>query len=336
MTELGIPPASGYAGQVVQFAAPLLRIRYPEAVYVNLQGFPDWIPYARAQVEVAAPHPEAPVGEIRIVHVLAANQVLADSGDPLWQPSSGGPVVATPDGWIWAHLGNTRRLVLVPSEAHTAFRHAGGVATLGADHSSTVQLESAPGGAGSFTSAGSVPESALTELEAKVGAALPAAYREFVASTNGGRPPAPLVHPEFGFVADQSFLGVGRRDWFENLEYARQWSRDRFTTDFLPIGHVQGGTLAVRLTDPGAGSVWYYDDDDPRDDDSYDASVVSSRLLWRCADDFTTLLKTLMPVPDRLHQAATTMAGGGQARLVRHPELGRALPADRRSPQGGI
>ncbi|HEX6074601.1 MAG TPA: HNH endonuclease, partial [Micromonosporaceae bacterium] len=118
------PPASRFAGQVVRFAAPLLRIRYPDGVYVNLTGFPEWTPYARVIVEL--PPPEGAVD--KVLDVLAANALLA--GDPLWDTPDGDGPVSTPDGWTWAHLGMTRRMALLPVEAHAAFRHAGGLATL--------------------------------------------------------------------------------------------------------------------------------------------------------------------------------------------------------------
>lgn len=338
------PPASRFAGQVVRFAAPLLRIRYPDGVYVDLTGFPDWTPYARALVDLPAPPPDASADEARVVDVLAANALLEDTGDPLWHGDpDGGPgrpdddpaPPSTPDGWTWAHLGMTRRMALLPVEAHAAFRHAGGVATLtgipafAAGPTDAYAAHPVP-----FVPAGSAATAAeqdIADLEQALGTPLPPGYREFLVATNGGRPAVPAIHPGFGFVADQSFFGFGRQDWFRNLGYVRQWLGDRFTADFLPVGHVQGGTLAVRIRGRDAGSVWYYDDDDPRDDDSYDVGVVTARLLRRCADDFPGFLDSLRPVPAEWWRAARRQSAAGRVRLVRGPDQGLALPADRRA-----
>jgi hypothetical protein len=183
-----------------------------------------------------------------------------------------------------------------------------------------------------FVPAGTAAEQDLADLEQALGAELPPGYRGFLVATNGGRPAVPAIHPGFGFVADQSWFGFGRQDWFRNVGYVRQWLRDRFTADFLPVGHVQGGTLAVRLRGRDAGSVWYYDDDDPRDDDSYDVGVVTARLLRRCADDIPGFLDSLRPVPAEWWSAARRLSAAGRVRLVRGPDQGLALPADRRAP----
>ncbi|HEX2419120.1 MAG TPA: SMI1/KNR4 family protein, partial [Micromonosporaceae bacterium] len=330
------PPGSRFAGQVVRFAAPLLRIRYPDGVYVGLTGFPEWTPYARAVVELPPPPPAAAADQVRVVDVLTANAVLAKTGDPLWEHVDGAGPVSTPDGWAWAHLGASRQIALLPVEAYAGFRHAGGIATLGlprrADSEPSPEAATVPVVPAGTATGQDLTGQDLAALERSLGAPLPPGYREFLASTNGGRPGMPAISPGFGFLADQSFFGFGRRDWFRNVDYVRQWLSDRFTDDFLPVGHVQGGTLAVRLRGPDAGSVWYHDDDDPRDDDSYDVSVVTANLLRRCADNFAGFLSSLRPVPGEWWRAARLLADDGRVRLVTGPGQGLALPTDRRAP----
>jgi hypothetical protein len=330
------PPGSRFAGQVVRFAAPLLRIRYPDGVYVGLTGFPEWTPYARALVELPPPPPPVTAEAARVIDVLAANALLTGTGDPLWNGCDTEEPVSTPDGWTWACLGMTRRMALLPVEAHAGFRHAGGIRTLDrpvmGPGNGLPPASDPPAAPVPVTPAGTASEQDLADLERTLGTPLPAGYREFLARANGGRPAVPAVCPGFGFLADQSFFGFGHRDWLRNVGYVRQWLGDRFSDDFLPVGHVQGGTLAVRLRGPDTGSVWYYDDDDPRDDDSYDVGVVADHLLRRCADDFPGLLHSLRPVPDEWWRAARTVAGDGRVRLVTVPGQGLALPADRRAP----
>ncbi|MGH3748997.1 MAG: SMI1/KNR4 family protein [Micromonosporaceae bacterium] len=350
MTKSGLPSLTRHAGRIVRFAAPLLRIRYPDGMYVNLRGFPDWTPYARALVEIAGRLPDQPrrsVDEARVVDVLAANQVMADSADPLWKDAEPG-AAATPDGWVWAHVGaggaradrsegeGPRRLALVPAEAHAAFRHIGHVAGRGAgDGSRGLTMQPPAERPSMIPRRTKATEADVAELEAKLEAGLPAPYRNFLLAGNGGRPATPLAHPGFGFLVDQSFFGFRRKDWFANVTNARQWLADRFAGDFLPIGHVQGGLLAVRLSPPGPGSVCYYDDDDPADDESYDAEAVGAHLLRRCADSFDEFLDALAPVPDGLVAAAQSMVAGGMAQRVVDRNQGGALPRDRRPPTSG-
>lgn len=326
-----VPPMNRYAGQIVGFAAPLMQVRYPAGVYVSLAGFPTWIRYARAIVELPPTAPTETMCRIRVTDVAAANELMARTGDPLWQPKQEG-VPVTPDGWQWAHLAKTRRIALLPGELATAFRHWGGMATLRAEPDE-VGLRTAGGGAVEFVPAEqAAAEADLVKLEQEIGHPLPAAYREFVTRTNGGRPAVPAVHPSFGFVVDQSLFTVTGKDWLRSLRYVRRWVTDRFTDDFLPIGRVQGGMLALRLTDPGAGSVWFWDGDDRRDDDRYRADVVSRDLLHRCGDGFDTFLRALLPFPADLWQAARQLVDSGQVRQVSDPRTGTALPANRRPP----
>src|SRR6266545_4090974 len=241
-----VPPMNRYAGQIVGFAAPLMQVRYPAGVYVSLAGFPTWIRYARAIVELPPTAPTETMCRIRVTDVAAANELMARTGDPLWQPKQEG-VPVTPDGWQWAHLAKTRRIALLPGELATAFRHWGGMATLRAEPDE-VGLRTGGGGAVEFVPAEqAAAEDDLVKLEQEIGHPLPAAYREFVTRTNGGRPAVPAVHPSFGFVVDQSLFTVTGKDWLRSLRYVRRWVTDRFTDDFLPLGRVRGGAAAGEL-----------------------------------------------------------------------------------------
>ncbi|HEU4426200.1 MAG TPA: SMI1/KNR4 family protein, partial [Pilimelia sp.] len=297
-----------YAFQVVRPDSPMLRVRYRGGVAVGPHGFPDWVPYARAVVELPPALPELGVDEARVLDVLTANETLARSGDPLADGA------ATPAGWVWAHLALTRRIALVPAELRGAFRHLGGVSTAAADR--TRRGLSADGPAPPIRFTERLSETAVQAIELRLGYALPPAYRDFLARTNGGRPAWPAVHPACGFVADQPFFGAARADWLQDLVYANAWVGHRLTAAWLAVGYVQGGLIAVRVRGGDEGSVWYCDDDDPRDLDGYAADDVCARLLHRCADDFTAFWRALRQPPHTLREQARAAADNARAVLV--------------------
>lgn len=327
------PAAPAIAGSALAFrvfhpSSPTLRMRYRHGVAVGPHGFPDWVPYARVVVELPAVPPDRGVDETRVRDVVTANRVAAASGDPLWE---GIPPEATPTGWTWAHLAGTRRAALVPIELHGAFRHLGGVSTLRAGRRRR-GLPLAPASADAVDPAGSPPPvrhlgrlapDLLDMLEQRLAGPLPPAYRRFLADTNGGPPLRPAVHPGFGFVVDQPFFGLARSDRAQELLPANQCLADRLTGQFLAIGQQQGGLLAVRVAGRDHGSVWYLDDDDPRDRDGYTAADVCAKLLHRVAGDVDRFWAALRDVP-----AGWSV---GPAAVVEVPDAGVRLPANRRA-----
>lgn len=338
-TTPGSVPGARHAGQLVEPKAPLLRLRYPERVYVNLYGFPDWVPYARAVVEVPEPPAGLGIDSVRVIDVLVANEMMAASGDPLWPgldvAGAGRPgAISTPAGWVWAHIAMSHRLALVPAEVHSMFRHLGGVSTLTADRTRR--------GPRLVDASGPVPivpenpegvsEEKLTELETAIGAPLPPAYREFLMATDGARPLEPALHPGHGFVVDQPFFGIGRKDMLFTVEYANRWLTDRFTSDYVAVGYVQGGIIAVKVRGEAIGSVWYYDDDDRRDDDSFDAETVCRDLLHPVGDDFVQFWGGLVAVPEQLREVIRAAAASGRVRPVLERGMGSSLPRQHRPP----
>lgn len=321
-----------HAFQVVHPGSSMLRVRYRTGVPVDPYGFPDWVSHARVVVRL----PDVPDGlgldEARVLGVLTANRLLADSGDPLWpaaspaEPPAGGPV-PTPAGWTWAYLARTRLVALVPVELHASFRHLGGISTLTAPRRGA-GLPGATGGPPRIGRSARLADDALRIVEQRLGYALPADYREFLAATNGGWPARPAVHPAFGFVVDQPMFGVTRSDWLQDLVYANALCADLLGPDHLAAGYVQGGLIVVRVAGGDEGSVWYLDDDDHRDtDDGH-----PGRLLRRCADDFTAFWQALREPPPALTARAEADVRAGVAVGHRPPGLGLALPAARRGP----
>jgi hypothetical protein len=317
-------PGARHAFQVVHPGSPMLRIRYRQGVAIDPHGFPDWTPYARVVVDL----PPLPAGfgvdAARVLDVVTANLVAPDAADP-----DAAAVGRTPAGWTWAHLAMTRRVALVPAELHAAFRHLGGVSTGAADplrRGLAVDTAVPP----PIGFAERLAPEAVARIEERLGLPLPGGFRDFLARTNGGWPRWPAVHPRFGFVVDQPLLGAARTDWMQDLCHANAWFTDRFTADWLAVGHVQGGLLAVRVRGGDEGSVWYWDDDDPRALDGDTAEDVCDRLLHRCADDFAAFWHALRAIPAPLRELAARTVAEERAGRVDDERIGTALPAARR------
>lgn len=324
-------PGQRYAMHVIHPGSPVLRIRYRSGVLVAPSGVPDWLLYARAMVDL----PPVPAGltrdEARVVDVLAANEVMVAAEDPLWEFTRADYAARTPPGWTWAHLVTGRRIALVPADLHASYRHIGGVNMLrGTAPGYGLRTDPRPR-AVPVHSTESLSEELATELEEHLGYRLPPRYREFLVDTNGPAPTEPGVLEDFGFVVDQPWFGLYREDRQQDLIYANNWFADRFTADFLAIGPVQGGLLAVKVRGEDTDSIWYWDDDDPRDDDAYDAAYISENLLYQVADDVSQLWADLtLPAADLL-AVVDDVVGGGSATEVRPELMGSWLPANRRA-----
>jgi hypothetical protein len=318
------------AAQIRQFDSPVLRVRYRGGVVIGPAGLPEWDLLARAVVELPEPEAGLTVDEIRVLDVLTANRVMLNAGDPLWGRASDDGAL-TPPGWVWAHRFATRQVALLPAEVYGAFRHVGGVATLTVPTAGYgIDVDDAKPVPTDFRE--ELTEELMDKVENHLGNRLSSAYRAFLQRTNGATPTKPGIHPGFGFVVDQPFFGLARGDRHQDLVYANQWFGDRLTSDFLAIGYVQGGGLAVKVGGADAGSVWYWDDDDHRDDDSYDADHLCAHLLYRCADGFDAFLRSLSVPPRRLLRLVDGRVTGGGSRSVRVPDMGASLPRALRPP----
>lgn len=312
-----------YAFRVAHPASPMLRVRYRRGVPVDPWGFPEWRPYARHLVALPPPVADLTLDEARIVDVQTANLVAARSDDPLWDAA-----VGTPPGWTWAHLAQARQLALVPIELHASFRHLGGVGVGARRRSGRGLTRIRAGSPPRILVTERLSDAAVEKTDDLFGVRLPDAYRKFLGRTNGGAPGVPAVHPRFGFVLDQPLFGF-RDDRSQDLGYANAWFGDRLTKDWLAIGYLQGGLLALKIRGgPDAGVVGYLDDDDPRDRDHFTAEDVCSQLMSRVAPDFTAFWTALRPIPDELLELASSAATA--AALVTTDDRGTMLPASHR------
>lgn len=107
-----LPINSKYADQ--QFPMdklpPEIQQKYPQGIKFNSQGFPDFLPYAKAKTDISNL-----TGNYRTDEALA-NKKVGLSG--------------TPEGYVWHHVENAQTMLLIPQDLHNAVRHTGGSAVL--------------------------------------------------------------------------------------------------------------------------------------------------------------------------------------------------------------
>ena len=92
------------------------------------------------------------------------------------------------------------------------------------------------------------------------------------------------------------------------------------TKDYLGVGFVLGGLLAVKGKGERPGSVWFCAYDDARDvDPTWPPADRVQRLLLPVGDDFDQFLSRLAGNPPELETVANLMVDGGFARAIPVP-----------------
>ncbi|OON75943.1 SMI1/KNR4 family protein [Streptomyces tsukubensis] len=310
------PPNAAYAGQLVRFPDPVRAARHPGGVRVDGRGFPDFSAYARAAAEIAEPPAGFGVDELRLTDYVSANAAQAAAGHELWDTIA---PVATPHGWTWHHVAEGRRLELVPVEVKALLRHHGGLATAAVDQGKrgTRPLqETRPVHFGLPKGSVAVTEQQVAGVEEDLGYRLPGAYRSFLKAAGGCAPVGTALDAELGLLVDQPFFTVRDQADVNDLVYVNKCLRDHVTKDFLGVGFVQGGLLAVKVRGHAVGSVWFCAYDDARDRDGLPVTERVERLLLPCGSDFDVFLERLAGSPPELETVANLMVDGGFARAV--------------------
>ncbi|MFH8365951.1 SMI1/KNR4 family protein [Streptomyces sp. NPDC018031] len=310
------PPNTAYAGQVVHFPDPVRAARHPRGVRVDESGFPDFSPYARAAAEIAEPPEGFGVDELRLTDFVSANAALHSVGHELWDGLSS---VATPHGWTWHHVAGTRRMELIPVEVKALLRHHGGLATAQVDQDKrgTRPLqETRPVHFGLPKRGIPVTEDQVAGVEEDLGYRLPSSYRSFLKAAGGCAPVGAALDPELGLLVDQPFFTVRDEAAVNDLVYVNKCLRDHFTKDYLGVGFVQGGVIAVKVKGDAIGSVWFCAYDDARDRDGWTVHDRVEHLMLPCGDDFDAFLLRLAGNPPELETVAHLMVDGGFAYAV--------------------
>ena len=112
-----------------------------------------------------------------------------------------------------------------------------------------------------------VTEAQVQGVEEDLGYRLPGAYRSFLKAAGGCAPVGAALDAELGLLIDQPFFTVRDEAAVNDLVYINKCLRDHLTKDYLAVGFVQGGLLAVKVKGERIGSVWFCAYDDARDVD---------------------------------------------------------------------
>ena len=83
---------------------------HPSGVRFNEQGFPDFAPYSKAQVEING-----------LTGNYAKDSAMANKSVGL---------NSTPEEYVWHHVEDGKTMQLIPKNIHNAARHTGGAAVL--------------------------------------------------------------------------------------------------------------------------------------------------------------------------------------------------------------
>jgi hypothetical protein len=83
---------------------------HPSGVTFNEQGYPDFSPHAKAQVDING-----------LTGNYAKDAAMANKAVGL---------KSTPEGYVWHHVENGKTMQLIPKETHNAARHTGGAAKI--------------------------------------------------------------------------------------------------------------------------------------------------------------------------------------------------------------
>jgi hypothetical protein len=301
----------------VHFPDPVRAARHPQGVWVDADGHPDFSPYARAAAAIAEPPEGFGVDELRLTDYVSANAAMHAAGHELWASLS---PVGTPHGWTWHHVYGTRRLELIPVEVKALLRHHGGLADSVADHDKrgTRPLqETRPVHFGLPVDPVSVTEQQVRDVEEELGYRLPGAYRTFLKAAGGCAPKGVALDPDLGLLLDQPFFTVRDEAAVNDLVYVNKCLRDHLTKDYLAIGYVQGGVLAVKVKGERTGSVWFCAYDDARDGERWESPAERvAELLLSCGDTLDEFLLRLAGNPPELETVANLMVDGGFATAV--------------------
>ena len=111
----------------------------------------------------------------------------------------------------------------------------------------------------------------MRDVEEELGYRLPGAYRTFLKAAGGCAPGASRSTPTSACCSTSRSSPCATRPAVNDLVYVNKCLRDHLTKDYLAIGYVQGGVLAVKVKGERTGSVWFCAYDDARDGDRWES-----------------------------------------------------------------
>lgn len=137
-----------------------------------------------------------------------------------------------------------------------------------------------------------VDAAVIDAFEQRLGAQLPADYRHFLLTVNGGWAADSYHHPPSGpgDIGIRALWGVGIDDVNSSMERNLAVFADRYPSDFLPIGEDSGGNLIlIQISGDDVGSIHFWDHEEEADEDE----PPTHRNITRISDSFTAFLEEL-------------------------------------------
>jgi hypothetical protein len=142
-------------------------------------------------------------------------------------------------------------------------------------------------------------------FERAIGTLLPDDYRQFLVTSNGGKPEPNrfTLRDRKGGSGVSRFFGLADENRAGDLRYERNSMRDRVPSDVLPIGTAEGGnSVCLSLAARAFGFVFFWDHELETDPPSW----ANLFLVAGSFDEFITQLQALdrpSLKPDRVKRA---------------------------------
>lgn len=140
-----------------------------------------------------------------------------------------------------------------------------------------------------------VSEETLTAHEAQWGYTLPADYRLFLRTYNGGEPEPSIFKfkDKSGGSNLRALLGINGSKHDDTQDYMRTYT-DRLPTRFHPIGYDSGGNvICISVAGDDRGKIYFWDHELEADPDE-DMHPDTTENITLISDSFTDLIKTLL------------------------------------------
>ncbi len=146
-------------------------------------------------------------------------------------------------------------------------------------------------------SAASLTEEDIARAERRIGRPIPAAYRAFLISHNGGRPSFGvfLIQDKDDGPGDRSrinwFFGISTGRDYNDLELMLEDYRDRIPSNFLPVADDPFGNLVCLLTEGEQAGAVYFWDHERETERGEGLAYGNMRLIARSFDEFLNGLR---------------------------------------------
>ncbi|MGD9724271.1 MAG: SMI1/KNR4 family protein [Pirellulales bacterium] len=146
-------------------------------------------------------------------------------------------------------------------------------------------------------------------LESRIGRELPADYRAFLLTCNGGRPSYHVIRdPDLGDLGVQLFFGI-REDEFYSIDAEHRNMRGRRPERCLCFAiDGCGNAFCLSLGSPDYGSVYFWD----HEEEAPEGDGPTEDNVYHLADSFTGFWNRMEPIDPDVYFAEITARGNSE------------------------